>query len=83
MKTRTTRTRRLLAAATLAALPLVAGALQNGPEPTTTDTDRARHVTERQNGPRWFIATGRPMLIAPTCSLGSGWGGAACLIRAL
>ena len=83
MKTRTTRTRRLLAAATLAALPLVAGALQNGPEPTTADTDHTRHVTERPNGPRWFIATGRPMLIGPMCSFGSGWGGVGCAIRAL
>ena len=83
MKTRTTRTRRLLAAATLAALPLVAGALQNGPEPTTADTDRARHVTERPNGPRWFIATGRPLVFAPTCSSASGWSRAACMVRAL
>ncbi len=52
MKTRTTRTRRLLAAATLAALPLFAGAGQPGPHRTADDADRTRHFTERPGGPR-------------------------------
>ena len=60
MRTRTTRTRRLLAAATLAALPLVVGALQSGRGPTTDDADtaRARSITERPDGPRWHFVTG-------------------------
>ena len=43
------RTRRLLAAVVLAALPLVAGAL---------DATPMQHVIERQDGPRWLHSLG-------------------------
>ena len=43
------RTRRFLAAAVLAALPLVAGALNATP---------ALHTVERPDGPRWLYALG-------------------------
>lgn len=43
------RTRRFLAAVVLAALPLVAGAL---------DATPAQHVIERPDGPRWLHSLG-------------------------
>ncbi len=43
------RTRRFLAAVVLAALPLLAGAL---------DATPARHVIERPDGPRWLYSLG-------------------------
>lgn len=71
------KTRRLLAAATLAALPLVVGALQSGRGSTTADADagRAHSISERPDGPRWhFVTGGGPLLIAPcgtwACALG-------------
>ena len=46
------KTRKALAAATLAALPLYAGATQPPPIPETSDTARQRSVVEQSNGPR-------------------------------
>ena len=45
-------TRKTLAAATLAALPLVAGAMGSAPPRPAADTDQARPVAERTSGPR-------------------------------
>ena len=45
-------TRKTLAAATLAALPLVAGAMGSAPPRPAADTDHARPVAERTSGPR-------------------------------
>lgn len=70
------KTRRLLAAATLAALPLVVGALQSGRGSTAdADAGRVHSATERPDGPRWhFVTGGGPLVIAPcgtwACALG-------------
>ena len=46
------KTRRLLAAATLAALPLYAGATQSPRLSEASDTAHPRSVVEQPNGPR-------------------------------
>ena len=53
------RTRRFLAAAVVAALPLFVGALDAPPpRPSSDDTHPAHRVTERPSGPRWLQAFG-------------------------
>ena len=52
------RTRRLLAAAVLAALPLFVGAQHAAPTRLSADPAPALHVTERPSGPRWLYAAG-------------------------
>ncbi len=46
------KTRKVLAAAALAALPLFNGAMHAGPQRSAADAARAPHVTERSSGPR-------------------------------
>ena len=46
------KTRKVLAAATLAALPLVAGAMHPGPDRAAAEAARHPNVTERSSGPR-------------------------------
>ena len=77
------KTRKVLAAATLAALPLFVGAVQPRPHPGA-DAARERHVTERPSGPRWAYFTGNgldPAMIE--CLLQGGWTGARCVVAAL
>ena len=88
MRTRTTRTRRLLAAATLAALPLAAGAPHVGTMPAAADAAHATHVSGRPSGPQWAWATGRPFtreLIRCLLNGHAGWGyiNSHCAARAL
>lgn len=52
------RTRRLLAAAVVAALPLFVGTLHAPPPRSTTDTAPMQHVTEPPSGPRWLYVAG-------------------------
>ncbi len=52
------RTRKLLAAVVLAALPLFTGTLDAPPPPPTTDTAPSHHVAERPSGPRWLHSIG-------------------------
>jgi len=52
------RTRRLMAAAVLAALPLFTGTLDAQPPRPTTDTAPSHHVAERTSGPRWLHSIG-------------------------
>ena len=55
----TMRTRRFLAAAVVAALPLVVGALHAPPpRSAAADTQPAHHVAEGPGGPRWLYAHG-------------------------
>ena len=79
------RTRRLLAAATLAALPLVAGALQTGPIRAAAEATRTRNAPEHPSGPQWNYIVGEsghlPSLF--DCSLRRGWGAAGCTLMAL
>ena len=46
------KTRKVLAAATLAALPLVAGVMHSGPDRAAADAARHPNATERSSGPR-------------------------------
>ena len=77
--------RRLLAALTLTALPLVAGTLQTSPIRATADASHERHVTERPSGPRWTYFTGEGVspLLRLGCSSSSLWGTATCALQAL
>lgn len=52
------RTRRLLAAAILIALPLLSGARHAATPRPTADTASTRHVIERPSGPRWLHSIG-------------------------
>ncbi len=78
-------TRKVLAAATLTALPLFAGALQPGPTRATTgDAARTRSVTERPSAPQWAYVTGEGWDGALLgCVLQGGWGTTTCALRAL
>ena len=62
MRTRTTRTRRLAAAATRAAVRTAGGALPVDPVPAATDTAGARSIVERPDRPRRLFVSGRPSL---------------------
>ena len=46
------KTRKVLAAAALAALPLFNGAMHAGPQRDAADAARAPHAAERSSGPR-------------------------------
>ena len=67
MQTLTLTTRRLVAAATLAALPLATGALRADPI-RSADPAAARSVAEHAPGPQWSYAVGEglegPLLLA-------------------
>ena len=67
------RTRRFLAAATLAALPLVVGALQSGPHLSEADAAGATYAAGRASGPRalWWAGVGGEAAILG--SLGFLW----------
>ena len=52
------RTRRLLAAAVLAALPFFVGTLNASPPRSTTDAAPTHHVAERPSAPRWLHSMG-------------------------
>jgi len=52
------RTRRLLAAAVVAALPLFAGPQDATPPRSSADPARTLHVADRTNEPRWIFAAG-------------------------
>ena len=52
------KTRKALAAATLAALPLFAGAAQAGPPPAAEDAAEDRRITARAGGPRVLYSVG-------------------------
>ena len=61
------RTRRLLAAAMLAALPLLVGALQSDPRPSEADAAGATYAAERPSGPRvlwWAGVDGKTAILA-------------------
>lgn len=72
------RTRKLLAATVVAALPLFVGAVHTPPPPSTADDAApAHHVTKRQNGPRWLLAWGVDYEIATLVGdlYGGSWTG--------
>ena len=52
------KTRRFLAAAVVAALPLFIGTLDAPPPRPTTDTASSHHDAERTSGPRWIHSIG-------------------------
>ena len=61
------KTRKVLAAATLAALPLFAGAMHPGSHPAAADAARGPNVTERSSGPRvlyWAGVEGQTAVMA-------------------
>lgn len=68
------RTRRLMAAAVLAALPLVVGTLHASPSRSTGVTASAHEVAEH-TGPRWLSALGMSWETAWLIgeSIGCGW----------
>ena len=51
-------TRKVLAAATLAALPLFTGAAPTGSHRAEAEAARNRHVVERPSGPQWAYSVG-------------------------
>ena len=73
------KTRKVLAAAALAALPLFNGAMHAGPHREAADAGRAPHVTERSSGPRalyWAGVEGEDaVMVYPALShnLGLAW----------
>ncbi len=80
--------RKVLAVATLAALPVFVGVSQSAPEPVATHTETAHtwQMTDRHAGPQWMYAAGmegEEALIfgigaAIGCSFFGPVGGAAC-----
>lgn len=52
------RTRKLLAAAVVVALPFFVGTLNASPPRSTADTAPTHHVAERPNAPRWLHSIG-------------------------
>ena len=81
MLTRTVKTRRLVAAATLAALPLFAGTLQSVPVHATPDAAGERNVTEPRNGPQWSFVV-KEDDDRRVCWLLSGWAEVWCRVFA-
>ena len=67
------KTRRLLAGAILAALPLLVGALQSAPLPAEADANGATYASGRPSGPRalWWAGVDGKAVIAG--SLGLVW----------
>ena len=82
--------RKVLAAATLAALPMFVGASQSVAEPmaTRTETAHTRQMTDRHAGPEWVYAFGLDgeealafgIVAAIECSFFGPVGGIACAI---
>ena len=80
--------RKLLAVATLAALPVFVGVSQSAPEPVATHTETAHtwQMTDRHAGPQWMYAYGMEGEQAFAFGIGAAigcvffgpWGGAAC-----
>ena len=70
------KTRRLLAAATLAALPLYAGAAQPPPLSEKSDTAHPRSVVERPNGSRALYWAGVDAETASLIGVFAGTGNA-------
>jgi len=80
--------RKVLAAATLVALPMLVGAAQSVPEPVATRTETAHtwQMTDRHAGPQWIYAFGMDggealafgVMAAVECSFFGPWGGLAC-----
>ena len=52
------RMRRFLAAAVVAALPLLVGALHAAPAPPAADAASEQHVIESPGGPQWLYWAG-------------------------
>ena len=80
--------RKVLAAATLVALPMLVGVAQSVPEPVATRTETAYtwQMTDRHAGPQWIYAFGMDggealafgVMAAVECSFFGPWGGLAC-----
>ena len=90
MRTRTTRMRTALAVATLAALPIFTGAVQNDAAPASTDaapasTDAAQtsRGAERGSGPRWSFILGEDDGDRTGCWGIGGWAEVWCRVYAL
>lgn len=83
MRTRTTRTRTALAAATLAALPIFTGAVQSDAVPASTDAARASRVAEHGSGPRWSLILGEDDGDRTGCWGIGGWAEVWCRVYAL
>ena len=82
MRKRTAAPRALLAAATLAALPLFTGTLQSVPAHATPDAADARNVTEHRNGPRWSFILKENDRDRTGCRPLSGWAEVWCRVFA-
>ena len=82
--------RKVLAVATLAALPLFVSASQSAPEPVAphTETAIASQMTDRHAGPQWLYVFGIQagealafgVVAAIQCSFFGPWGGVACAV---
>ena len=82
--------RKVLAAATLAALPMVVGASQSVAEPVATRSETAHtwQMTDRHAGPEWVYAFGMEgeealafgLVIAIECAFFGPVGGVACAV---
>ncbi len=83
MGRRTTGTRRLLAAATLAALPLFTGTLHSAPVAAADAAAHARDAAEGRNGPQWSFVLGRDDGDRTGCWILSGWAEVWCRVYAL
>ena len=83
MRTRTATPRTLLAAATLAALPLATGTLPMAPVHAPADAAGARNVTERRNGPEWSFILNERDRGRTGCWLLSGWAEIWCRVYGL
>ncbi len=83
MRTRTTRTRTALAAATLATLPIFTGAVQHDAVPASTDDTHAARGAELGGGPRWSFILGEDDGDRTGCWGIGGWAEVWCRVYAL
>ncbi len=83
MRTRTTRMRTALAVATLAALPIFTGAVQNDAAPASTDAAQTSRGAERGSGPRWSFILGEDDGDRTGCWGIGGWAEVWCRVYAL
>lgn len=83
MQTRTIKTRRLVAAATLAALPIFTGAVQSDADPASADAAQASRGAEHGGGPRWSFILGEDSGDRTGCWGLGGWAEVWCRVYAL
>lgn len=83
MLTGTIKARRLAAAATLAALPLFAGAVQGDADPASTHAAQASRDAEHGSGPQWSYILGEYGGDRTACWGLGGWAEVWCRVYAL